>query len=167
MEKTHQLSQRTRVKAPFWAQVSSPQTHTSLWTASLFCCSGRETCASSRQKTPCATRVPSPKRSGMNGLAKSGRSKAHAKPKVNLERRTAAYPEEIADRLIRMFSVKGEFVLDPFLGSGTTTKVAIAKRDASSIGYESDKNLLASHNQKNCQQQNPTVHGKNNQTLIN
>jgi modification methylase len=58
-----------------------------------------------------------------------------------LERRTAAYPEEIADRLIRMFSVKGETVLDPFLGSGTTTKIAI-QNERSSIGYEVDQNLL-------------------------
>jgi len=58
-----------------------------------------------------------------------------------LERRTAAYPEEIADRLIRMFSVKGETVLDPFLGSGTTTKIAI-QNERSSVGYEVDQNLL-------------------------
>jgi modification methylase len=60
---------------------------------------------------------------------------------TDLERRTAAYPEEIANRLIRMFSVKGELVLDPFLGSGTTTKTAI-KNDRNSIGYEIDVNLL-------------------------
>jgi modification methylase len=58
-----------------------------------------------------------------------------------LERRTAAYPEEIADRLIRMFSVNGETVLDPFLGSGTTTKLAI-QNGRNSIGYEVDPNLL-------------------------
>ena len=58
-----------------------------------------------------------------------------------LERRTAAYPEEIADRLIRMFSIKGETVLDPFLGSGTTTKLAI-QNGRNSIGYEVDPNLL-------------------------
>jgi DNA modification methylase len=58
-----------------------------------------------------------------------------------MERRTAAYPEEIAERLIRMFSVKGEAVLDPFLGSGTTVKVAI-ENGRNSIGYETDKNLL-------------------------
>jgi DNA modification methylase len=58
-----------------------------------------------------------------------------------LERRTAAYPEEIADRLIRMFSVKGETILDPFLGSGTTTKIAI-QNERSSVGYEVDQNLL-------------------------
>lgn len=58
-----------------------------------------------------------------------------------LERRTAAYPDEIADRLIKMFSVKGELVLDPFLGSGTTTKIAI-QNERNSIGYETDPNLL-------------------------
>ena len=58
-----------------------------------------------------------------------------------LERRTAAFPEEIADRLIRMFSVKGDTVLDPFLGSGTTVKVAM-QNQRNSIGYEIDKNLL-------------------------
>jgi DNA modification methylase len=58
-----------------------------------------------------------------------------------LERRTAAYPEEIAARLIRMFSIKDETVLDPFLGSGTTVKVAI-ENERNSIGYENDNNLL-------------------------
>jgi site-specific DNA-methyltransferase (cytosine-N4-specific) len=58
-----------------------------------------------------------------------------------LERRTAAYPDEIADRLIRMFSIKGDTILDPFLGSGTTAKVAL-KNDRNSIGYESDQDLL-------------------------
>lgn len=58
-----------------------------------------------------------------------------------LERRTAAYPDEIAERLIKMFSVKGDTVLDPFLGSGTTTKVAM-QNERNSIGYETDPNLL-------------------------
>jgi DNA modification methylase len=40
-----------------------------------------------------------------------------------------------------MFSVKGELVLDPFLGSGTTTKVAM-QNERNSIGYEADENLL-------------------------
>jgi len=59
-----------------------------------------------------------------------------------LERRTAAYPEEIADRLIKMFSVKGDTVLDPFLGSGTTAKAAI-QNERNSVGYETDQNLLS------------------------
>jgi site-specific DNA-methyltransferase (cytosine-N4-specific) len=59
----------------------------------------------------------------------------------DLERRTAAYPDEVAERLIQMFSIKGDLVLDPFLGSGTTTKVAIAS-GRRSIGYEIDSKLL-------------------------
>jgi DNA modification methylase len=40
-----------------------------------------------------------------------------------------------------MFSVKGELVLDPFLVSGTTTKIAM-QNERNSIGYETDPNLL-------------------------
>lgn len=65
----------------------------------------------------------------------------------DLERRTAAYPDEVAERLIRMFSVKGELVLDPFLGSGTTTKVAM-KNGRNSIGFELDSSLLPAINRK-------------------
>lgn len=57
------------------------------------------------------------------------------------ERRTAAYPDEIANRLIRMFSVKGDTVLDPFLGSGTTVKLAM-QNNRNSVGYETDETLL-------------------------
>ncbi len=50
-------------------------------------------------------------------------------------RHEAMFPEELPRRLIRMFSFKGETVLDPFVGSGTTVKVALElERDA--IGYE-------------------------------
>ncbi|HTV57772.1 MAG TPA: site-specific DNA-methyltransferase [Verrucomicrobiae bacterium] len=49
----------------------------------------------------------------------------------------APYPLELAERLIRMFSFAGDTVLDPFLGTGTTT-VAAAKWGRNSIGYEVD-----------------------------
>jgi len=42
---------------------------------------------------------------------------------------------------MRMFSIKGDAVLDPFLGSGTTTKSAI-ENGRNSIGYETDEDLL-------------------------
>jgi DNA modification methylase len=58
-----------------------------------------------------------------------------------LERRTAAFPEELANRMIRMFSVEGDTVLDPFLGSGTTTLAAM-RAGRSSVGYEADESLL-------------------------
>jgi len=52
-----------------------------------------------------------------------------------LERRVAAFPEEIPRRLIRMFSILGDVILDPFLGSGTTLKVAM-ELDRKFVGYE-------------------------------
>jgi len=58
-----------------------------------------------------------------------------------LERRIAVFPDEIVNRLIRMFSVKGDTILDPFLGSGTTTKLAM-QNERNSIGYETDEALL-------------------------
>ncbi len=49
----------------------------------------------------------------------------------------APYPTELAERLIRMFSFVGDTVLDPFLGTGTTS-VAAAKWGRSSVGFEVD-----------------------------
>jgi DNA modification methylase len=50
----------------------------------------------------------------------------------------APYPEALAERLIRMFSFVGDTVLDPFLGTGTTT-VSAAKWGRNSIGVEIDE----------------------------
>lgn len=47
----------------------------------------------------------------------------------------APFPEELPRRIMRMFSFSGDVVLDPFLGSGTTIKVA-DEMDRSSVGYE-------------------------------
>jgi DNA modification methylase len=49
----------------------------------------------------------------------------------------APYPEELAERLIRMFSFVGDTVLDPFMGTGTTS-VSAAKWGRNSIGVEID-----------------------------
>jgi DNA modification methylase len=58
-----------------------------------------------------------------------------------LEKGIAAFPDEIPYRLIKLFSYKGEIVLDPFMGSGTTLKVA-DKLDRKCVGYEIDKELI-------------------------
>lgn len=49
----------------------------------------------------------------------------------------APYPEELAERLIRMFSFAGDTVLDPFMGTGTTSTVA-ARLGRHSVGIEID-----------------------------
>ena len=53
----------------------------------------------------------------------------------------AMFPEELPCRLIKMFSFVGENILDPFLGSGTTSKVAL-ELGRNSVGYEINKDFL-------------------------
>ena len=57
-----------------------------------------------------------------------------------LEKGVAAFPDEIPRRLIKLFSYTGETVLDPFLGSGTTSKIA-KELGRNSWGYELDVEL--------------------------
>lgn len=57
-----------------------------------------------------------------------------------LEEGIAAFPEEIPRRLIKLFTFVSETVLDPFLGSGTTTKMA-KELGRNSYGYEIDLEL--------------------------
>ena len=61
-------------------------------------------------------------------------------PSDRLSKYTAVYPVELVKRLILLYSYVNEVVLDPFLGTGTTTVVArMLKRN--SIGYEIDLEL--------------------------
>lgn len=59
---------------------------------------------------------------------------------IRLEKGIAAFPEEIPKRLIKLFSFHGETILDPFLGSGTTMKVA-QELGRNSWGFEIDQGL--------------------------
>lgn len=47
----------------------------------------------------------------------------------------AMFPDELPKRIIKMFTFAGDTVLDPFLGSGTTAKVAL-NLNRNTIGYE-------------------------------
>jgi site-specific DNA-methyltransferase (adenine-specific) len=50
----------------------------------------------------------------------------------------APFPEELPQRLIQLYSFKGDVVLDPFMGSGTTALAAL-KAGRRFVGYEIDK----------------------------
>jgi len=54
----------------------------------------------------------------------------------------AMFPEELPKRLIKMFSFVEDAILDPFLGSGTTT-LAAKNLYRNSIGYEINENFLS------------------------
>ncbi len=62
-------------------------------------------------------------------------------PGEKQDKHLAMFPEELPKRLIKMFSFIGDTVIDPFLGSGTTTLVA-GKLGRNSIGYEINEEFL-------------------------
>ncbi|MCL4497153.1 MAG: thermonuclease family protein [Deltaproteobacteria bacterium] len=53
----------------------------------------------------------------------------------------AMFPEELPKRLIKMFSFVGDTVLDPFLGSGTTS-LAAKNLNRNSAGYEINPDFI-------------------------
>ena len=59
----------------------------------------------------------------------------------------APYPLQLAERLIRMFSFVGDTVLDPFMGTGTTS-VAASSLGRNSIGVEIDPHYFAMARQR-------------------
>ncbi|NPV14392.1 site-specific DNA-methyltransferase [candidate division WOR-3 bacterium] len=60
------------------------------------------------------------------------------------------FPEEIPYRLIKLFSYTGELVLDPFLGIGTTIKVANAL-NRRWVGYEIKEKYVQIAQQRLCE----------------
>lgn len=57
------------------------------------------------------------------------------------DKHLAMFPEELPARLIRMFTFVGDTVLDPFLGSGTTT-LAAKNSNRNSVGYEINETFI-------------------------
>jgi len=62
-------------------------------------------------------------------------------PGEKQDKHLAVFPEEVPRRLIKMFSFVNDTVLDPFLGSGTTS-LAAKKLGRNSIGYEVNPDFL-------------------------
>lgn len=75
----------------------------------------------------CASEWAELSRSVWNDVS-STREKKHLK-------HGATYPEKLCDRLMKMYSKKGDIILDPFLGTGTTV-IAAMKAQRDSIGIE-------------------------------
>lgn len=61
--------------------------------------------------------------------------------KASIENHPAPFPEELPKRLIKLYSFYDDVVLDPFLGSGTTAKVAL-DLGRKAIGYEINSSYL-------------------------
>lgn len=59
----------------------------------------------------------------------------------------AMFPEELPARLIKMFAFVGDTVLDPFLGSGTTS-MAARNLERNSIGYEINQDYISTIKQR-------------------
>jgi len=62
-------------------------------------------------------------------------------PGEKQDKHLAMFPEELPRRLIKMFSFIGDTVLDPFLGSGTTS-LAAKNFNRNSIDYEINEDFL-------------------------
>ena len=60
---------------------------------------------------------------------------------ASTKKHPAPYPLELAQRLVQMFSFVGDTVLDPFMGTGTTTLAAL-QTGRNSIGFEIDPEYI-------------------------
>ena len=70
----------------------------------------------------------------------------------------APFPEELPNRLIKLFSFTNDIVIDPFMGSGTTAIAAI-KNSRNFVGYEINEEYinLANNRIKNLKEKNSEI----------
>jgi DNA modification methylase len=98
-------------------------------------------------RKPGAYRKPTPEQRTLSMIDKASHSKwfrsfwADVPGASRFLGHPAPYPTELAYRLIKMFSFVGDTVLDPFVGTGTTSEAAILA-NRSSIGYEIETKYL-------------------------
>lgn len=59
----------------------------------------------------------------------------------------APFPEELPHRLIKLYSYKNDVILDPFLGSGTTSLSSV-KNNRKYIGYDTNKKYIELANRR-------------------
>lgn len=71
----------------------------------------------------------------LKGIRQIIHKNANKTSNKNIRNRSAAFPFEIPYRLINMYSLQGDTILDPFLGTATTMVAAIAA-NRNSIGFE-------------------------------
>lgn len=71
-----------------------------------------------------------------------GTSQSIYSSKKTVRERSAAFPFEIPYRLVNMYSVEGDTVLDPFVGLGTTNLACMASK-RNSVGIEIDPDIAA------------------------
>lgn len=77
----------------------------------------------------------------------------------------APYPEELSNRIVRMFSFVGDTVLDPFLGSGTTM-ISSLRIGRNCIGIEVDKSYAQLSQKRLCKSIDLLKQGKVELDLI-
>lgn len=70
----------------------------------------------------------------------------------------APFPEELPDRLIQLYSFKGDIILDPFIGSGTTALSAV-KANRNYVGYDISEEYIALAQKR--------IHNYTSQTKLN
>lgn len=70
----------------------------------------------------------------------------------------APFPEELPNRLIKLFSFTNDIVIDPFMGSGTTAIAAI-KNNRNFVGYEINEEYinLANNRIENLKEKNSEI----------